>query len=252
MIQLSIINQSTVISDASMANFTEALNIQITRDFYPIWGINAKATFYPTKVVPVGTWELVVLDNTDQAGALGYHELTSEGLPLAKVFAHTDEQYGLKWTITASHEAMETLVDPYVNLAAQVSNTQFYAYEVCDPCEDDQYGYQITLASGKTVWMSDFVKPSYFEPTGSAGPAGSVYDLRGHIKSPLILLTNGYVSVLNLTAGEGWTQVLPSLTTPERGRLNIIPGSRRYLRNINHLTWQRSTKLLSNQRPTFR
>jgi len=39
-------------------------------------------------------WWVVVLDNSDQAGALGYHDLTSAGLPISKVFAGTDKQYG--------------------------------------------------------------------------------------------------------------------------------------------------------------
>ena len=29
------------------------------------------------------------LDNSDQAGALAYHDLTNEGLPLSKVFVKT-------------------------------------------------------------------------------------------------------------------------------------------------------------------
>jgi hypothetical protein len=32
------------------------------------------------------SWWLVFLDNSDQAGALAYHDLTNEGLPLSKVF----------------------------------------------------------------------------------------------------------------------------------------------------------------------
>jgi hypothetical protein len=33
-------------------------------------------------------WWLVFLDNSDQAGALAYHDLTNEGLPLSKVFVN--------------------------------------------------------------------------------------------------------------------------------------------------------------------
>jgi hypothetical protein len=33
-----------------------------------------------------GSWWLVMLDDSDQAGALGYHDLTSDGLPLGNIF----------------------------------------------------------------------------------------------------------------------------------------------------------------------
>jgi hypothetical protein len=36
--------------------------------------------------VPPKTWLIGVFDNSDQAGVLGYHDLTEDGLPLAKVF----------------------------------------------------------------------------------------------------------------------------------------------------------------------
>ena len=37
------------------------------------------------------------------------NDVTREGLPLGKVFAKTDQQYGEKWTGTASHELLEML-----------------------------------------------------------------------------------------------------------------------------------------------
>jgi hypothetical protein len=35
-------------------------------------------------------WGLDFFENTDQASDLGYHDLTSDGAPLGKVFAGTD------------------------------------------------------------------------------------------------------------------------------------------------------------------
>jgi len=49
----------------------------------------------------------VILDDSDQAGALGYHDLTSDGLPIGKVFAASDLKAGTSWTVTASHELLE-------------------------------------------------------------------------------------------------------------------------------------------------
>ncbi len=120
-IQVSVINASTVLTDDQVKVALPALQTQVRRDFAPAWGVDADLSFVPQGSKPVpGSWWLVILDNSDQAGALGYHDLTEEGLPLGKVFAGTDKHYGNEWTVTASHELLEMLGDPDVNLTALV------------------------------------------------------------------------------------------------------------------------------------
>ena len=116
--------------------------------------------------LPDGWWQISVTDNPDQAGALGYHELTSRGTPLGKVFAGLDLQSGASWTVTLSHELLEMLADPWINWCAQGANGKIYALEVCDAVEADKLGYDID-----GVLVSDFITPSWFEPThgGSSG-----------------------------------------------------------------------------------
>ena len=93
-IKISIINASTVLTDAQVSKVVPALQTQVHRDFYPAWGIDADLTFVPKGSKPVkGTWQLVILDNSDQAGALGYHDLTKDGLPLGKVFRKRIEEH---------------------------------------------------------------------------------------------------------------------------------------------------------------
>jgi hypothetical protein len=66
---------------------------------------------------------------------------------LGKVFAGTDIQNGLQWTITASHELREMLADPDIDLngfhSARHQTGRIYVYEVCDTCEADHYWYAI-------------------------------------------------------------------------------------------------------------
>jgi hypothetical protein len=242
MIQVAVINQSTVVPNADVQNLAYALNVQQWRDLYPTWGIKSNVVFYPNKVAPASSWQLVILDDSDQAGALGYHQLTANGHPLGKVFARTSQQAGLNWTITASHELLEMMGDPYVNLSAQVSNTQFYAYELCDACEDDSFGYQITLANGKIVSVSDFVNPMYFNPTGSPGPAGFTYDFQGHITAPLTLLVNGYTDVLNLTGGETWTQLTAEKSPSLMHKIEAMKGTHPILRRLSRSSWKKSLR----------
>jgi hypothetical protein len=107
-IVVSIINASTVVSDEECRALTAALQQQVTRDFAPAWGIDAKLTFVPKVQAPAaGTWWLSILVNTDRGGVLGHHDLTPDGLPISKLFAGTDQHFGYEWTVTASHELID-------------------------------------------------------------------------------------------------------------------------------------------------
>ena len=125
-------------------------------------------------------------DNPDQAGALGYHELTSRGTPLGRVFAGLDLRSGVSWTVTLSHEPLEMLADPWINWCAQGTDGKIYALEVCDAVESDKLGYEID-----GVMVSDFITPAWFEPTRA-----DRVDFKRRIAKPLELAAGGYISVL--------------------------------------------------------
>src|SRR2546425_3268010 len=160
---ISVINASTVLSDDQIRPVVAALQKQVSQHFAPAWGTDARLTFVPKGHQPAPkSWWLAILDNSDQAGALGYHDLTNEGLPLGKVFAGSDVAYGYQWSVTASHELLEMLADPDINLTVfvepKVGQGTLYAYEVCDACEADEFGYKID-----STLVSDFVYPAWFE-----------------------------------------------------------------------------------------
>src|SRR5690348_1485515 len=92
---IAILNESTVVTDAEVQSWIPALQTQVTDHFCPAWGFGATLTFVPkSERPPPDAWQIAVLDNSDQAGALGYHDLTADNLPLAKVFAKSDLQFG--------------------------------------------------------------------------------------------------------------------------------------------------------------
>ena len=131
-IQISVINESTVLTDAEVTPVIVALQKQVTNDFRPSWGTDAELTMVPKNTQPPsGNWWLVILDDSDQAGALGYHDLTSEGLPIGKVFAASDLKAGTSWTVTASHELLEMLADPNINLNVFVQNDKHHRNPLC-------------------------------------------------------------------------------------------------------------------------
>lgn len=236
MIKVNIINASTVVSDEEAARVVAALSLQVARDFAPAWGVYAELIFTPKGgVIMEGAWQLIILDNSDQAGALGYHDLTRQGMPIGKIFAKTDIDFGLAWSVTASHELLEMLIDPSINLTAFVEDEKgprLYAYEVADAPEDDQFGYQID-----GILVSNFVYPAWFE--GFWKPDETKFDHRGLIHNPFELLPGGYISMYDIRSGNGWQQ----LTAEKKNLKARAPiGSRRERRRIPRDQWVASTK----------
>lgn len=190
MISLCVQNKSTVVSSTEEA--LSALKTQLNNDFSPVWNIEA--------TLQCPGWNVYILDDTDVAGALGYHDVDPNGVPYAKVFARTAQQFNTPWTSVLSHETMEMLVDPYgVQTAADAGSNwfaKFYLMEVADPVED--YTYTVD-----NVAVSDFVYPTYFVP-GEAGP----YDKLGVVGSPLTLPPGGYQILYQSILGAGWQYIL--------------------------------------------
>src|SRR5882672_8318647 len=105
---IAIGNRSSVLKDASVEAMVVALQKQVTDDFRPIWGGGADLVFVPSKKkAPKDAWWLMVLDTSDQADALGYHDVTAAGLPLGKAFAKSDLDAGYTPSVTVSHELLE-------------------------------------------------------------------------------------------------------------------------------------------------
>jgi hypothetical protein len=86
----------------------------VNQHIVPIWGTPAK--LIKTTDFVKDAWAMVFLDNADQPGALAYHDLTPGGLPLSKVFVKTTLADGELVSVSASHELVEMLVDPAINM----------------------------------------------------------------------------------------------------------------------------------------
>jgi hypothetical protein len=225
MISIGVTNESTVISDTDVQDCITAMQIQHDSDFKPAWKTEVLLTFYAKgNVLPPGTWQLVILDDSDQAGALGYHDTTVNGDPMGKIFAKDDLKDGASWTVTLSHEFHEMIIDPYICLLVQVGDI-FYSYESDDAVEDDSFAKPVKIPNGKSILISDSVTPAWFIPGDSSGK----YDLYGHVSKPFELLAGGYIGVLDPKTG--WTQLNARLSTLHSARkAKISEGHRRYLR----------------------
>lgn len=178
-------NVSTMLTDAEVVDALPAFRRQ-TYHVREWWRTSVEDIIFGKPPVE-DAWQIVIADDSDQAGALGYHDFTPGGRPIAYVFAKTDQQYGASWTVTLSHELCEMIADPWISAAMQATNTRFYALELCDPVEDDSLGYTIKVPGHQPVLVSNFVTPNWFVP-GSP----KAYDYKGDCTKPLQVLSGGY------------------------------------------------------------
>jgi hypothetical protein len=240
---ISIINRCTLLKDSEIEAVVPAMQTQVSRDFAPVWGVDAVLTFVPRgKRAPKYDWWIVMLDTSDDAGLLGVHDMTPAGRPLGKVFVKTDKEGGYSWTRVLSHEVLEMLGDPDLTLCSEVvrwrdeeghfAGTWLVAYEMCDACQDDEFGYEID-----GVLVSDFVTPEYYETFWKDGETH--FDFRGHIRRPLQILEGGYLSVKHESGSRGWQELGPPKSPcTYKGRPRV--GSRRERRRIPRDQWLRS------------
>src|SRR5262249_22163409 len=169
-----------------VAPVVSALQTQVMRDFAPTWGIAAQLRL--TTQPEVEEELLCLFDDDSQAGALGYPARSADGRPCGFVFAKACREQGVDWRTALSHELLEMLADPLVNLAAQGvyhDHDVLFALEVCDPVAGETY--DIT-----GVPVADFVLPSWFV-SGSIDDQVLV-DYLGRLADPLTLAPTGHAS----------------------------------------------------------
>jgi len=183
--QIALVSETKKVSLSALSKVAAALQKQTTRDLGPIWEIKATVdTFGSLDDVPVGYWPIIITEE-DLGDAAGIHE-DKDGQPFSLV------KYDSGWSLTASHECLEMLVDPFGNRLVSGPSPMKgqgrvrFLVEVCDPSEDTPYAYR---SNGMLV--SDFYTPEYFDPVSSPNIR---YSFVGAIKSPRTVLKGGYLS----------------------------------------------------------
>jgi hypothetical protein len=194
---IACFNKATVPLGVDFDALIAAMQVFIDKHVVPVWGTPAKLV--KTKGFVKGQWAMVFLDNADQAGALAYHDLTPDGFPISKVFVKTTLADDGLVSVSASHELVEMLVDPAINLMTTGPDPKLvYAYESADPVEELSFAVN-------GIQMTDFVYPSYFE---SFHKPGSVqFDRLKKVTKPFQILSGGYQIVFK---NGNWSQVFGS------------------------------------------
>jgi hypothetical protein len=230
LIQIGLVDKTKAIDPELLQAVAAALTIQVTRDLPQFWNVQATVTYEPNaSKIPAGVWP-VFLVKTLPPGEGGFH-LDQHNQPYSKVIASPTSD---EWTIDASHETLEMLVDPNGNrlqpsTSIQIENGKIvdgtgqfgYLVEACDPCEADNYAYPI-----QGVAVSDFLTPHFYDPVVTPGTR---YSFTGAIKAPRQILPGGYISWVNQQTDE-MQQLLWVDPTKAPKIVNLGPASGASLR----------------------
>lgn len=236
-IQVGLVDKTGKLDPDLVQSAAAALNIQVTRDLPQFWpAVHATVLYLPNhKKTPSGVWPVQLVASLPP-GEGGYH-LDKHNQPYAKVLADAGSD---GWTVAASHEILEMLVDPFgnrlqtsrsieiVNGKIQDGPSEFaYLVEACDPCEADQYGYSI-----QGIAVSDFLTPRFYDPLPTPGTR---YSFTGALKAPRQILPGGYISWINQQTDE-WQQLQYLDTKPKIVDLGPAKGKslREWIHTQNH------------------
>ena len=173
---ISVINHTKDIADESIHEALRAINRQIAFDFQPYWSLGAtlrlegrsgKKIDRETLSDMRGDAVLYLWDETDVDDALGYHDQNHRGIPFSFVFTELAKELKENWTVTLSHEAIELIGDPQVNLLVQGPHPEtgkdvFHWYELCDAVQAESYKLD-------GIEVSNFLLPLYYTSAEERG-----------------------------------------------------------------------------------
>jgi hypothetical protein len=111
LIQVGLVDTTGKIDVDLMHAVAAAFNVQVTRGLPQFWPVQATVRYLPHATqLPVGVWPVQLVKQLPP-GEGGFH-INKHNQPYAKVIASPDSD---EWTIDASHETLEMLVDPNGN-----------------------------------------------------------------------------------------------------------------------------------------
>lgn len=200
--QIALINRSNryVGKSILLSQMASAVNLQMSRHVGPAWDmINWGIGYYAVESsVPAGYCKLYIFDNSDQAGALGYHDQDMGGKPYGKVFVNpiigsggSDVLGANSVSVVISHEACEMMGDPEVNCWRQMGNGDLTCQELCDAVEGDYYNI---VVNGRNISVSNFLLPAWFD---YAPVSGSRFDYMRRLSGPFTMSSGGYMIMMS-------------------------------------------------------
>lgn len=162
---ISVVNHSTKVSDAQVAIWAEAWNVQVREHAAPLWdGMPCGVHFYGhAKHIPITDAAILgVVDDDGNSQTAGYHTVAGD-----LVYGLVDVSQSRNPSVTGSHEALEMYANAHLDRWVKGPDHD-YVVELSDPVQELSYDIEVSLMGQQhTVRVADFVLPRWFglEPT---------------------------------------------------------------------------------------
>ena len=190
---VALVSDTAALGVSELTVVAAAIQKQVARDLKQHWDIQGTVSaFARLEDVPAGFWPVIVRDDIEE-DAEGSH-CDDHGQPLALVTS------GPSWSVTASHEVLEMLVDPFGNRTVAGPSPKAdqgrveLLVEVADPVGDSVYAVD-------GIKVSDFCTPRFFDPQPSPGVQ---YCATGSIQGPREIQVDGYLTWHDPISNEWW------------------------------------------------
>lgn len=223
---VALVSEIKELSSSELTSVAAALQKQVMRDFSPIWGVPGTVdAFTRLEDVPIGYWPIIISNDIHDSAA-GVH-LDKHGQPIALI------KYNQSWSLSASHEYLEMLADPFGNrLIAGQSPMENqgrveFLLEACDPCASSGHAYTVN-----GVLVSDFITPHFFDPVSSTAVR---YSFTGAIQNPRDVLPGGYLSWHDPLT-DHWWQVIFFGADKEFKDLGVLEQARSLRETVDQRT----------------
>lgn len=159
-----------------LARVAAALQVQVNRDFAPLWRTSAMITAAAWEAMPAGHCPIIVQDTLDAPGVHGPHRTRADDSPYVLI------PYGPSWSLTASHALLCLLANPTGSArkpglsCMRGQGIVEHMLDICAPCQDIACAYAI-----HGVVVSDFCTPAFF----GEGLPYQPYSVTGALRKPL-------------------------------------------------------------------
>ncbi len=224
--QIGVIRRSNAITDADIAFMCKAVSAQVY-ECAEAWGLPPTPVAFYSKEegLPDGDVRIMsIVDDDGSSGTIGFHDNWA-GTISARV-----EAMGARTSIIISHEALEMLVNPNVNLwHTMPDGKRMTAREICDACESDTYIEPVSIM-GETrgIEVSNYLLPSWFDPFGKFP-----FDRMSKLTAPFTMDAGGYLivrddnrNISNVFASGMPARMARKLANPLSRTMRILAGNR--------------------------
>lgn len=215
-----ILDQTKQYKYEDLVKISNALKVQLNRDFSPIYGGNydCRVSKDGSDIVKGEIVAAIIATSPPNvpADAIAWHsEDGSTGIP--NIFVSLLALGARPLSVSLSHEMLEEAGDPACNRWADNFNAKEFAFEICDATESDTYDID-------GVPVSNFLYPSFFDANGSA-PYSHIGAVTGTdpVSGPFQTARGGYQDVRTVS-----NDAIESFNA--RGQKVIYPGTHHHAR----------------------